>query len=192
MAAVSCNGNKENNDPEPVKESVEFTQEAVSIPVEGDGTVSLIVTPVEKAAEVEVNVADEDVIDVTRNADAEGYVFTLKAKSLGSTTIVAVLGASVAKCAVTVDPIAVTGISLDRNSLQLFVGASETLSAKVSPDNATSPSVSWDSSDNEVATVENGVVTAIAAGRTIITAASSSFTAECEVEVKTVEAESLT
>lgn len=192
LAAVSCNGNKENNDPKPVKESVEFTQEAVSIPVEGDGTVSLKVTPVEKAAEVEVNVADEDVIDVTRNADAEGYVFTLKAKSLGSTTIVAVLGASVAKCAVTVDPIPVTGISLDRNSLQLFVGDSETLSAKVSPDNATSPSVSWDSSDKEVANVENGVVTAIAAGRAIITAASSSFTAECEVEVKTVEAESLT
>ena len=116
----------------------------------------------------------------------------MKAKSLGSTTIVAVLGSSIAKCAVSVDPIAVTGISLDKTSLQLFVGSSETLSAKITPDNATSPSISWDSSDKEVATVDNGVVTAVSAGKATITAASSSFTAECVVEVKTIEAESLT
>lgn len=146
----------------------------------------------EKLADVEVNVADEGVIDLDKASDSEGYVFTMKAKSLGSTTIVAVLGSSIAKCAVTVDPIAVTGISLNKTSLQLFVGNSETLSATITPDNATSPSISWDSSDKEVATVDNGVVTAVSAGKATITAASSSFTAECVVEVKTIEAESLT
>lgn len=143
-------------------------------------------------ADVEVNVADEDVIDLDRTSHSEGYVFTMKARSLGSTTIVAVLGSSIAKCAVSVDPIAVTGISLNKTSIQLVVGATETLSAKVTPDNATSPSISWDSSDKEVATVDNGVVTAVSAGKATITAASSSFTAECVVEVKTIEAESLT
>lgn len=192
LTMSSCGGSKENNEPEPVKESVEFTQATVSIPIDGDGTVSLKVTPMEKLADVEVNVADEGVIDLDKVSDSEGYVFTMKAKSLGSTTVVAVLGSSIAKCAVTVDPIAVTGISLDKTSLQLFVGASETLSAKITPDNATSPSVSWDSSDKEVATVDNGVVTAVSAGKATITAASSSFTAECVVEVKTIEAESLT
>lgn len=190
--ATSCGENNKNEDPGPVKESIVFTQESVSIPIEGEGTVSLTVTPVEKIEEVEVKVADEDVIEVSRKTDAKGYVFTMKAKALGSTTIVAVLGSSIAKCAVTVDPIAVTGISLNKTSMQLFVGESETLSATITPDNATSPSISWDSSDKEVATVENGVVKAIAAGKATITAASSSFTAECEVEVKTVEAESLT
>lgn len=192
LTMPSCGGNKENNEPEPVKESVEFTQTTVSIPIDGNGSVSLKVTPMEKLADVEVNVADEGVIDLDKASDSEGYVFTMKAKSLGSTTIVAVLGSSIAKCAVTVDPIAVTGISLDKTSLQLFVGASETLSATITPDNATSPSVSWDSSDKEVATVDNGVVTAVSAGKATITAASSSFTAECVVEVKTIEAESLT
>ncbi len=192
LVAVSCNGNKENNEPEPVKENVEFSQDAVSIPIEGEGIVSLKVTPVDKISEVEMTVVDEEVIDVTRKADAEGYVFTMKAKSLGSTTIVAVLGSSIAKCSVSVDPIAVTGISLNTNSMQLFVGETGTLSTTITPDNATSPSVSWDSSDKEVATVKNGVVTAIAAGKATITAASSSFTAECVVEVKTIEAESLT
>lgn len=192
LTMPSCGGNKENNEPEPVKESVEFTQTTVSIPIDGNGTVSLKVTPIDKLADVEVNVADEDVIDLDRTSDSEGYVFTMKAKSLGSTTIVAVLGSSIAKCAVSVDPIAVTGISLDKTSIQLVVGATETLSAKVTPDNATSPSISWDSSDKEVATVDNGVVTAVSAGKTTITAASSSFTAECVVEVKTIEAESLT
>lgn len=190
--ASSCGGNKENNEPEPVKESVEFTQTTVSIPIDGNGSVSLKVTPMEKLADVEVNVADEGVIDLDKASDSEGYVFTMKAKSLGSTTIVAVLGSSIAKCAVTVDPIAVTGISLNKTSLQLFVGNSETLSATITPDNATSPSISWDSSDKEVATVDNGVVTAVSAGKATITAASSSFTAECVVEVKTIEAESLT
>lgn len=192
LTMPSCGGNKENNEPEPVKESVEFTQTTVSIPIDGNGSVSLKVTPMEKLADVEVNVADEGVIDLDKASDSEGYVFTMKAKSLGSTTIVAVLGSSIAKCAVSVDPIAVTGISLDKTSIQLVVGATETLSAKVTPDNATSPSISWDSSDKEVATVDNGVVTAVSAGKATITAASSSFTAECVVEVKTIEAESLT
>lgn len=192
LTMPSCGGNKENNEPEPVKENVEFTQTTVSIPIDGNGTVSLKVTPIDKLADVEVNVADEDVIDLDKSSVSEGYVFTMKAKSLGSTTIVAVLGSSIAKCAVSVDPIAVTGISLDKTSIQLVVGATETLSAKVTPDNATSPSISWDSSDKEVATVDNGVVTAVSAGKATITAASSSFTAECVVEVKTIEAESLT
>lgn len=192
LTMPSCGGNKENNEPEPVKESVEFTQTTVSIPIDGNGTVSLKVTPIDKLADVEVNVADEDVIDLDKTSNSVGYVFTMKARSLGSTTIVAVLGSSVAKCAVSVDPIAVTGISLNKTSIQLVVGATETLSAKVTPDNATSPSISWDSSDKEVATVDNGVVTAVSAGKATITAASSSFTAECVVEVKTIEAESLT
>lgn len=140
--ASSCGGNKENNEPEPVKESVEFTQTTVSIPIDGNGTVSLKVTPIDKLADVEVNVADEDVIDLDRTSDSEGYVFTMKARSLGSTTIVAVLGSSIAKCAVSVDPIAVTGISLNKTSIQLVVGATETLSAKITPDNATSPGAS--------------------------------------------------
>lgn len=189
---LSCGGNNANNEPDPVKESIEFSQETVSIPIEGTGSVSLKVTPVEKISEVEVNVADDGVIDLAETTDSQGYVFTLKSKAIGSTTIVAVLGNNIAKCSVTVDPIAVTGISLDKTAMQLFVGETGTLSAAITPDNATSPSISWDSSDKDVATVDNGVVTAVSAGKATITAASSSFTAECVVEVKTIEAESLT
>lgn len=190
--AVSCGKDNKSDEPEPVKESIEFSTDAVSIPIDGVETVSLKVTPVEKISEVEVSVADKEVVEVSTKTDAQGYVFELKAKTLGSTTIVAVLGGSIAKCSVTVDPVAVTGISLDKTSLQLFVGESETLSATITPDNATSPSVSWDTSDKDVVTVENGVVTAVGVGKATVTAASSSFTAECVVEVKTIEAESLT
>lgn len=190
--AVSCGKDNKTDEPEPVKESIEFSKADVSIPIDGTGTVSLKVIPVEKISEVEVSVADKEVVEVSYKADSQGYAFELKAKTLGSTTIVAVLGGAIAKCAVTVDPVAVTGISLDKTSLQLFVGESETLSATITPDNATSPSVSWDTSDKDVVTVDNGVVTAVAAGKATVTAASSSFTAECVVEVKTIEAESLT
>ena len=73
LTMPSCGGNKENNEPEPVKESVEFTQTTVSIPIDGNGAVSLKVTPIDKLADVEVNVADEDVIDLDRTSKSVGY-----------------------------------------------------------------------------------------------------------------------
>ena len=60
--------------------------------------------------------------------------------------------------------VGVSGVSLNKTSLNLLEGGSETLTATVAPDNATNKSVSWKSSDNGVATVDNsGKVTAVKA-----------------------------
>jgi len=80
--------------------------------------------------------------------------------------------------------IAVTGISLNETTLTLVIGESETLAATVTPDNASDKTVTWESSDSTVATVDdNGKVTAVAEGTVTITAKASDKIAECVVTV---------
>ena len=79
----------------------------------------------------------------------------------------------------------VTDVSLSESSLTLDVGGTKTLTATVLPDDATDKTVIWTSSDNNVATVENGKVTALTPGSTTITATTTDggFTATCAVTV---------
>jgi uncharacterized protein YjdB len=82
--------------------------------------------------------------------------------------------------------IAVTGVSLDKNELAMQVGgATQTLTATIAPANATNQNVTWVSDDTDVATVENGVVTAVGEGTANITVTTQdgSFTASCAVTV---------
>ena len=83
-------------------------------------------------------------------------------------------------------PVAVTGISLSKSETALTVGASETLTATVSPENANNKNVSWKSDDTAVATVDqNGKVTAVGKGSATITATTEDgkYTATCTVKV---------
>ncbi len=76
-----------------------------------------------------------------------------------------------------------TAISLDNSSLTLTEGDTGTLTAILEPANATT-SVVWTTGDASVATVSNGVVTAVGAGETTITAsAGDGITATCAVTV---------
>ncbi|MBE6650724.1 MAG: hypothetical protein E7613_05370 [Ruminococcaceae bacterium] len=83
------------------------------------------------------------------------------------------------------ETILVDGVTLSRASSYLKVGDTITLTATISPSNATDFSVEWTTSDESIATVENGIVTAIAEGNTIITATTSDggFKASCNVYV---------
>ena len=87
----------------------------------------------------------------------------------------------------TSDVVAVSGISVSPDSVALTVGETKALTATVTPDNATDKSVSWNSAEPSVATVdESGVVTAVAAGTATITVTTTDggYTASCEVTVK--------
>ena len=79
----------------------------------------------------------------------------------------------------------VTGVTLNKDSLILDLGGEETLTAAITPDNATNKNVTWESDNENVATVENGVVTAVGAGTATITVTTEdgSFTDTCQVTV---------
>ena len=71
----------------------------------------------------------------------------------------------------------VTGITLSQTAAAVTIGGETlTLTATVAPDDATDKTVTWTSSDPTVATVANGVVTAVAAGTATITATATNGT----------------
>ena len=95
-------------------------------------------------------------------------------------------GAEKDKWTVTEKSVAVTGVTLNKTTLSLVVGANETLSATVAPTDATNKNVSWKSSSIAVATVDaSGKVTAVKAGSATITATTEdgAKTATCAVTV---------
>ena len=105
----------------------------------------------------------------------------------GSGTTLASQAVTVAVTAY-VAPVA-TGVTLDKTSLNLYHNASPrtaTLAVAVLPEGA-DQTVTWSSSDERVATVENGEVRAVGAGTATITATSADggFTAQCSVQVST-------
>lgn len=86
---------------------------------------------------------------------------------------------------------AVNGVSLSYEELTMYKGKSATLKATVTPDTATNKEVSWTSSNTSVATVNNGVITAISEGTSVITVKTKEggYTATCALTVIAEEEE---
>ena len=115
---------------------------------------------------------------------------TVTAVAVGKTTITAKVTSNKKKysasCEVEVTTEPVTNVELSANTGTLDIGQTLTLTATVTPENASNKGVTWSSSDTSVATVENGIVTAVAAGSTIITATAadgSEYNATCTITV---------
>ena len=148
------------------------------------GTLTATITP-DNATNQNVTWKSSD----TKVATVDNGLVT--AVGLGTTTITVTTtdGDFKDTCTVTVTApptVSVTSVTLDKTSLTLDVGGSDTLTATVEPDNATNKAVTWSSSNENVATVQDGVVTAVGAGKATITAAASDGsgkTATCEVTV---------
>ena len=82
----------------------------------------------------------------------------------------------------------VTDVSLNEDALNLFVGDSQTLTATVQPSNATNKTVTWESSNTDVATVSNGVVTAVSPGTATIKATAQDGSGKSDTCTVTVTA----
>lgn len=114
---------------------------------------------------------------------------TVTAVAQGTATITARSSADNTKfatCTVTVNPISVTGVTLDKSALDLYVGGSETLTATVAPADADIQTVTWSSDHTNIATVTSaGKVTAVAVGTATITVTTTDggHTASCTVTV---------
>lgn len=127
-------------------------------------------------------------VEDTEIASVYGYTSetkTVTALKKGQTQITVTVDGQTASCTVTVTPrtISVESITLNKPQLSLVKGATETLTATVLPTRATDKTVIWESSDTAVATVKDGIVTAVAAGNATITAKAGEKTATCAVTV---------
>ncbi len=94
-----------------------------------------------------------------------------------------------ATCTVTVEKVTVdaTAVTLDQTEVALKVGENVTLTATVAPEDTTDKTLTWSSDKEAVATVADGVVTAVAAGTAAITVTTvNGKTATCTVTVEEV------
>lgn len=147
------------------------TQEAAAVVMDEE-------TPTEGANSE--TTADSETVAVPDNLDS---AFGVVSEGLSATT----------KVTVTTK---VEGITLDKTEGILNVGNTVTITATVAPKEATNPAVTWSSSDESVATVdETGKVTAVAVGNATITATSeddSSVSADYELTVQQKKAATTT
>lgn len=191
ISALSCSETGEQPEPE-VETSLSFEVKELRIPAGMDSEIELAVEPLDKALEVEFSVADEKVVSIgEQQIINKGVMLELKSNALGTTTLAAVLDDKMVSCNVMVVPVDIESITLDQTSVKLPVFATTTIGVKIGPDNATNPKVSWSSSDESVAVVSHGEVTALSAGTAVITASVGELKADCQVTVYNIDVTSL-
>ena len=122
------------------------------------------------------NDGNNQTVDITNVTESTCY-------SLNSTSGTSI---TVSTIACEEDNVAVTGVSLNKKTLQISKGANSTLTATIMPANATNKAVTWASSNTAVATISNdGKITAKTAGVSTISCetADGHFKAECYIVV---------
>ena len=133
------------------------------------------------------NIATVSTEGIVTGVAAGSAEITATAKAANNTTITS-------KVTITVSAVSVTSVSLNKADTSLKIGATETLTATVSPSNATNKNVTWSSSNTSIATVSNGTVTAKAVGTATITVTTvdGNKTATCTVAVTSSPEETFT
>ncbi|MBE5813480.1 MAG: Ig domain-containing protein, partial [Clostridiales bacterium] len=130
-------------------------------------------------------------VSPTSTESGESVTIQTSSSSTGDVTITATTADGTnlsATCSISVSAstVSVTGISVNPTSVTLNVGGTKSLTATISPPNATNQGKTWTSSNNSVATVSGGTVRAVAPGPATITVTASgntSKTATCSVSV---------
>ena len=169
-------------------EKVSLNKSATTLTEGESETLTATITPSNATGDKTVKWSSSN--EAVAAVDSNGKV---TAKKAGTAVITATSSnGKTAGCTVTVKQkeIAITGISLNKSTTSLTEGESETLTATITPSNATGDkTVKWSSSNEAVAAVDsNGKVTAKKAGTAVITATSSNGkSASCTVTVKQKE-----
>lgn len=170
---VSC-GPKE--DPLVEVTGVSLSQTTLSIAKGGTTTLTATVGP--------HNATDKTVTWSSSNSSvATVNNGTVNAVAVGTATITATASGKTATCEVTVTPKGISSIKLDKDAASMSVKEVLTLTAMVEPVDADDKTVTWTSSDESVAKVENGKITAIGKGSATITASAGSLQVTCKVTV---------
>jgi formylglycine-generating enzyme required for sulfatase activity len=123
---------------------------------------------------------------VSVTVDAKTGVATVRGLAVGDAVITVTTKDGNKKdiCDVKVGNVEVNSVTLDKDKLDMVIGATAILVPTVLPAEAANKAVDWYSSDTDVATVALGIVTAVGSGTAYITVESrNGIRAECEVNV---------
>lgn len=159
--------------------SVELSQTEITLEVDGTATLTATVSPDNATNKTVIWESDKTNIATVDNT---GKVTAI---AQGTAKITATADGKSADCSVTVTakPVPVTGITLDQTEITLEIDETETLTATLTPDNATDKTVTWTVAPSGVVSVENGVITALKDGTATITATANGKSANCTVTV---------
>jgi len=182
---MSCKKDKNESEPTPIAVTgVTLNKTTLTLTLGASETLTANVAPAD-AANKAVAWASSNAAVATVSNNGE-----VTAVSAGAATITVTTadGGKTATCAVTVTAatVAVSGVTLDKTTLPLYVGDTEALTATVAPADATNKALAWSSSNAVVATVTGGTVTALSMGTATITVTTDdgAKTATCAVTVK--------
>jgi uncharacterized protein YjdB len=138
--------------------------------------------------------ADGYLITAVSSTPSQTFTISEGKASLACTATIKFTSITVTYSAGSLAPVDVTGVSLDKSELKLAVGEKSTLTPTISPSNASNKNLSWESNHTDIATVDEGVVTAVAVGTATITVTTEdgAKTATCDVTVTPAPAVSAT
>ena len=164
--------------------SVSLNKSSLELTVGETTRLSAIVSPADATDKtVSWNSSNSSVATVSNSGE-------VKAVAVGSASITASAGGKSATCAVTVvnPTVNVSSVTLDKERLDLTVGGTAKLTATVSPADATDKTVTWESSDSSVATVDSdGNVKALKGGTSTVTAKAGGKSASALVDVMDID-----
>ena len=163
---------------EPIVEvsGISLSQSSVSIARGGKTSLTATVQP--------SNATDKTVTWTSSNSSvATVNNGNVTAVSVGTATITATASGKTASCEVTVTPKGITSIRLDKGAASMNYKEVLTLVATVEPSDADDKTLTWTSSDENVATVDNGKITAVGKGSAVITASAGTLKVTCQVTV---------
>ncbi len=170
-------------------ESITITPNPVSLAINQEQVLTAVITPSGAKAHVDWTFNKQDIVYLGSINDTQAKV---QGQSAGTVTVTASAGGKSATCEVTVTggsaTVPVTGITLNKDQLEMTVGQTETLVATISPGNATDKALNWSVMDNRIVAVDaNGGLTAKSTGTTKVTVISIMYPeimASCQVTVK--------
>lgn len=165
----------------PAADSVELSRKQVLIAGRSRASIAAGVAPADSSGLIAFSSADPEIAAVGPNGAIEG-------RSPGTTRVTAyAFGGARAECEVTVAEVAVSGLQISAEKTNLEIGETLSLNVSLQPESATNRRITFMSSDESVATVDDrGQITAVGEGeaRIIAIAEDGNFTSMLQIEAR--------